>query len=345
MKTIVFLIGNLTNSGGTQRMLTLLCNMLIDEYKVIILVHQPGESFFELNKEVKVIELKKGLLKFNLQIYRILKESKAGFYINLDSNSVMLNGFLLPKKTKLIAWEHFSLENNYRKWLFTLSRMYAVKRAHKFILLSNFEVKLWNKKYNLNLSKAVVINNPITIDKEKITVKDNWSNKNVLAIGNDIHIKGLDILLKAWVDVDTSAKLTIVGLPDNQKEELIRLFKTYSLQNVEIKGRSANISEYYEQATLFVLSSRKEATPLVLIESQAFGTPIVYFDNLSSVYEMIGDSGLAVSALKKEHGLSKAINSILENKSQYEIYQGLSLKNSEYFSKDVFKTMWTNIFN
>jgi len=43
---LTFLIGNLSNSGGTQRMLTLLCNELIDDFEITILVHKDGESFF-----------------------------------------------------------------------------------------------------------------------------------------------------------------------------------------------------------------------------------------------------------------------------------------------------------
>lgn len=46
MKTLAFLISNLSNSGGTQRMLSLLCNELIDDFEITILVHKDGESFF-----------------------------------------------------------------------------------------------------------------------------------------------------------------------------------------------------------------------------------------------------------------------------------------------------------
>ena len=147
MKTISFLIGNLSNSGGTQRMLTLLCNELIEKFTIIVFIHQEGCSFFELDERVKIVVLKGNLIQHNFQIYRCLKSTNTKYYINLDSNSVLLNGFLLPSFTKLIVWEHFSLEHNFQKWLFTLSRMYAAYRTSALVVLSNFEKELWNNRY------------------------------------------------------------------------------------------------------------------------------------------------------------------------------------------------------
>jgi len=62
---LTFLIGNLSNSGGTQRMLTLLCNELIDDFEITILIHKDGKSFFPLNKKIQIEVLKGNLLQKN----------------------------------------------------------------------------------------------------------------------------------------------------------------------------------------------------------------------------------------------------------------------------------------
>lgn len=100
MKTLAFLISNLSNSGGTQRMLSLLCNELVGDYKIVVITSEIGDSiFYPLDKNVEICNLsndKMGLLKRNFEIYKILKKVECDYYINIDSNSTLFNGFLLP---------------------------------------------------------------------------------------------------------------------------------------------------------------------------------------------------------------------------------------------------------
>ena len=65
-----------------------------------------------------------------------LSSEEIDFYINLDSNSILFNGFILPRKTKLILWEHFSLGTNFNKLIFKVSRFYAVLKCFKIIVLN-----------------------------------------------------------------------------------------------------------------------------------------------------------------------------------------------------------------
>jgi hypothetical protein len=53
---LAFLIANLSNSGGTQRILTHLCNLLINEFNIIVLVNEEGKPFFPLNQKVKIMK-------------------------------------------------------------------------------------------------------------------------------------------------------------------------------------------------------------------------------------------------------------------------------------------------
>lgn len=339
---ILFYIGTLSASGGTQRMLCLLCNLLIDYFDITILVHKSGDSFFDLNENVKVIELNGNLLQKNIQIYKILKKTKSKYYINLDSNSVLFNGFFLPSFTKLIIWEHFSIQNNYKKWLFTLSRKYAVWRAYKFILLTENEVKLWNEKYELSKNKCTVILNPLTIPIENINTSNKFDYKTILAIGNNINVKGFDLLIEAWKQIETDWKLKIVGLSEVEINELQTLINESNIENVTLFPRS-DIETFYKQSSVFVLSSRKEAAPLVLIESQSYGIPIIAFDHLESVKEILNDSGIIADFSNPINSLIKKINAITLDKNLYNEYHLKSLENAKLFSLDSFKEKWMNV--
>lgn len=61
---IAFLIHNLSNSGGTQRMLCTLCNLLVDKFSIIILVNQGGKSFYNLDARVKSLIYQKKKVVF-----------------------------------------------------------------------------------------------------------------------------------------------------------------------------------------------------------------------------------------------------------------------------------------
>ena len=54
MKNITFLINNLSSSGGTQRVLTSLANLLVEKYNITILVFDNKKPFFRIKSEIKI---------------------------------------------------------------------------------------------------------------------------------------------------------------------------------------------------------------------------------------------------------------------------------------------------
>lgn len=344
---IAFLIHNLSNSGGTQRMLCTLCNLLVNQFNITILVHQDGESFYSLDNRINILDLSKtkgGILKKNIKIYKFFKENNISFYINLDSNSILFNGYFLPRNTKLILWEHFSLENNYNKFIFKLSRFYAVLRCFKIIVLSKYELYSWEKYSKFSAKKLSLIYNPLTV--HAASVSTNFAAKKFLAIGNNITVKGFDILLEAWaLQENNDWSLQILGLSDSDIATLNHIIYEKKLLNIELFGRISNIEQFYQNATVFLLPSRKEATPLVLIESQAYGLPAIVFDHLPGVLELLNESGIIVNYEQKDLGFAAAINMIIKNPDYLKSLSRAAIINSSRFNTTNFKNAWVEIFN
>lgn len=344
-KNIAFLIANLSNSGGTQRILTHLCNLLIDEFNMIVMVNEEGKPFFPLHKQVKIINIndkKQNLLQRNLKLYHVLKEHKVDYYINLDTNSVIANSLFLPKYTQLICWEHFSLETNYKKLFFTISRLYATKRASKFVLLSNAETRLWQHYSPFIKQKINLIYNPVTVNNPSKN-ENRLSYKKFLAIGNNIEVKGFDILIEAWQQQKSNWILQIVGLSDSDIKHIQSVIDDKNLKNVEVYGKVKNIQDFYQNSSVFVLSSRKEATPLVLIESQAFGLPAIIFNHLSGAIELVDDSAIVIDYKMAADSLAKAMDKIAEDNDLYHQLSKNALLNAERFSEEKFKQQWLEI--
>jgi len=102
----------------------------------------------------------------------------------------------------------------------------------------------------------------------------------LLAAGRLVHQKGFDVLIRAFAILrrQRSARLLIAGDgPDLDK--LRRLARTEGCaDDVDFAGYVGELQEPMQRASLFVLPSRWEGLPGVLIESLALGTPVVATD-------------------------------------------------------------------
>jgi len=354
LRNTCFFINTLNAAGGTQRVLTTLANLLVKNYNVSIIVLDEREPFFNLNKDVNLERIIidssnkiSSLFELNIKIYRFLKLIQCDYYISLDSNSVLMQGFFLPKKTKLIVWEHFSLSKNFNKIFYRLSRYYASKRAYRFVLLSKQEIRDWTKQYKIPVSKTKLIYNPITIEEiHGRNEMDLYANKKVLAIGNNIYVKGFDMLLLAWSLLDEKGwTLEIVGLSKEELDKAKKIVHNYQFKNeVILSGKITNITAKYIASSIYCLSSRMEATPLVLIESQFIGLPAIIFDNCEGPIELLKDSGIVVK-YKNVIKYKEAIESLINSKKLYNKYSQNAKKNSLRFSKVEFYNKWKEILN
>ena len=107
--------------------------------------------------------------------------------------------------------------------------------------------------------------------------------------------------------------IKIIGLPDLEKEKLSDMIKAKKISRINIFGRTSDIISEYEKTSLFILSSRMEATPLVLIESQVFGIPVISFNHISSVSEVAKDSVLYADFSDPVNSLKEKIESMINS--------------------------------
>lgn len=132
--------------------------------------------------------------------------------------------------------------------------------------------------FNIKKEKLVKINNPVDFDfiNEKLgisikpeTFKDDY--KNVVAIGNLSSRKGFDNLLKVFTHLkEEKIKLHIIG-EGRDRESLHQMKTDLNLENVIFHGQQKNPYQFLKFADLFILSSRYEGFPNVLLEAGACG--------------------------------------------------------------------------
>jgi glycosyltransferase involved in cell wall biosynthesis len=116
----------------------------------------------------------------------------------------------------------------------------------------------------------------------------------VIAAGRLVPQKGFDMLVPAWAPVarrhpDWRLRIYGGGRPF-RFHALRRIVFEHELYNeVLLMGRTERLGEEMARASLFVLSSRFEGLPMVIIEAMSKGLPVVAFDCPTGPREMIDD--------------------------------------------------------
>jgi len=111
----------------------------------------------------------------------------------------------------------------------------------------------------------------------------------VLAIGQFIHRKGFDVLLRAAKDVSPDTGIYIVG--GEATEEYLKLREELTLTNVHFLGfqKKERLAQYYKAADLFVLPTREDIWGLVINEALAYGLPTITTQRCVAGLELIED--------------------------------------------------------
>lgn len=111
----------------------------------------------------------------------------------------------------------------------------------------------------------------------------------ILSIGQFIHRKGFDVLLKAAAKLDPDTGIYIVG--GEPTEEYLQLAKELGLKNVHFLGfmKKETLTKYYQAADLFVLPTREDIWGLVINEAMAYGLPVVTTDKCVAGLELVED--------------------------------------------------------
>ena len=181
----------------------------------------------------------------------------------------------------VIAWMHNSYDALFEKenpYLPGLKSFFAneMRRLDGIVVLSKSDEELFRK--NLGL-ESVTIYNPLTLEPRG---RASLGYKKFLAIGRfSPKHKGFDLLIKAFAVFarqNSDWTLEIVG----EGEEGI-IYRQLIIENklekrVKICPFTKDIQRHYAWASAYVLSSRWEGQPLVLVEAMAHGLPIVSSD-------------------------------------------------------------------
>ena len=210
------------------------------------------------------------------------------YKIHDASRKILEAHFSKHKKLQYCRRGFWRLADCWRTW----REERIVRHYDRFVVLTGEDKELWG-----NMPNICVIPNARTFNSEQ---KAELTQKRVLAIGRLDYQKGFDRLIEIWGKVQGALRfaqaqaeqggqevqgvqrvqgwqLNIVG-DGLLREELQRQIERLGLQDtVHILPPTSDIKSVYLRSSILVMTSRYEGLPMVLIEAQTYGLPIVAY--------------------------------------------------------------------
>lgn len=357
MKKICFLSGDMSRSGGTERVLAIIANELckkedLFEIHILSTVNENMTSFFPLDKRIKqsrilndkALNFKKQYFKVVKGIRNYVKKNNIDVFIDVE---VISSIFSIPAtrftSTKHIAWEHFNFYENNGSSLRTLARKIDAKCSDYIITLTEEDKNNYLKNLKIK-GKIDYIYNPM----ESVEIKNcNINSKQIVSVGRLTYQKGFDILCDVAKDVlskNPDYKWIILG-DGEDKEKLQSKIKEYNLQDrLILKGKVSNVEDYYENSALYVMTSRFEGLPMTLLEAKNHKLPIVSFDCPTGPSEIIRNNvnGYLVKANDIKE-MSNKVNSVLQDDKKLKEFSDKAELDIDKFNINSIIDKWTSL--
>lgn len=353
---VCFTICALSSSGGTERVSTIIANQLATCGYNITFVSEFGnkEPYFPLNKKIKLFRIIRNKMEHKMRhipgyvqyrYQKILRQQKIDVVIDVGTLMAEISAEACCKLgIKLISWDHFNftcMQNDTRmKNVMQLMHKYS----SQLVVLTKDDRQMYLENTNFKPEFITQIYNPLSLNIFEFTPHN---NNKVLAVGRFMPQKGFDILLKIWAKVESQISdwsLDIIGDDGSDEAGLHGIKESLNLQRVSLLPATKDIITKYREASIYVLSSRFEGFPMVLLEATAMSLPIVAFNCKTGPSEIVtnGQNGYLVEQNDLDDFVHKLINLMKDG----ELRQNMGRKSfeiSKRFTMESVLPQWQNL--
>ena len=226
-----------------------------------------------------------------------------------------------------------------------LHEKYVENKDYKIVtVLTEADRKLTIGK----LDNVVVLPNPLTFN-----TSGNIDNKKcvILAAGrlSAWHYKGFDLLINAWGKVakkHPNWTLRIAGTGSIESQRFLKevAAKTGIDKQIDFLGFCDNMLPQYQEASIFVLSSRYEGFGMVLIEAMSQGCAPIACDYKGRQRDIIRNEEEGICCnVEDVNGLSDAIEKMISDDNYRHSVQRKAIARSKDFSLDHIMDGWAEI--
>lgn len=357
MKKIALVKWILDDSGGGERVAVSLANELTKKYEVhlIGITTKQSDLFFEINSQVKYsnffdhrVRLSKNVLKISkmLKKYFLDNEIEVAFGIGIFAN-IFLSLSGIGISTKVVLCDHTNSITANRELSQKVQRYVGTKLADKIITLTQEDRKNYIRKYGISENKIAYIYN--WKENRLSNIPYNDESTKIVTVGRFDYQKGYEYLIQV-------AKKVLAKMPDwtweiygsgkqDEVERIRDLITENDLQDkLVIKGLEKNQDVIYGDKGIYVMTSRYEGLPLVLLEAQQYNLPIVSFRCPTGPNEIVEDgvNGYLIDCYDTDK-MSERLLELMKDSNLRSSFAKHAKDNMDKFDKDKIIQQWIDL--
>ena len=301
---VLFILPTL-HAGGAERVLITLMNFLNREQfePVFVAINNEGPLRNLISKDIQFHSLdgKKVSLSF-LNLYKKLKEIRPDIVVSTMAHVNFMALLIKPffKKTKFVVREAVTPSYFSQKYLFKpfIIRMaYRVLYPYADLVISPAQMIIDEFKKDLGLAcnNHALLYNPVNTaniwlqkDEKDSLSELRKSAVHFVASGRLHPQKGFDRLIQSLpqLRLEYDWKISILG-EGEERNTLENLINDLGLsKHVHLLGLQDTPWPFYAYADCFLLPSRFEGLPNVVLESLACGTPVIAMRSAGGIMEI-----------------------------------------------------------
>ncbi len=350
---VVFLMDQLYLHGGAERILSQKMNYLIAHfgYEVhLVTSEQRGKkAVYELHQELQWHDL-------GIDYHRERSYFSPANLIKVFRHFFKLNAVIGRIKPDVIISVSYSPEQFFLPYIqrdipkfkeFHSSRFghapterirkleLAFEKYQKLIVLNADEVPFFPAH------NTVVIPNFTTFAPAASTPKNNI----VIAAGRIAPVKQFDTLIKIWGRLHTGFpdwQLHIYGDGDEKlRAELQKLIGSLGIGNAQLLPATNAIGDKLQSAAIYAMTSATECFPMVLLEAQACGLPIISYDCPTGPRHIIHNNtdGMLVPPGDSE-AFVRALRSLMQDNAARQAMGERAMSSVGQFSQQAVMEQW-----
>lgn len=358
MKKIAIVRYNLSKIGGAEKVAINMANELSRFYDVklvSILLDENGFINYDINSNVELVNFFKGdirirtaILKLTSKLREYIKKEKIEVIFSIAPlTNIMIKLATIGLKVKIVFCDHHSLEfqdGRSRK----IQRYIGAKFFDKVITLTEEDRLKYSQQYNIPITKVDSIYNWID-EVNSNNIKYDKLAKKIVTVGRFHNQKGYDYLAEVAIKVLSKHpewQWDIYGSGDKIIENALnrKLVQGGVLSQVNFKGNVKGTENIYPNHSIYVMTSRYEGLPLVLLEAQQYNLPIVSFSCPTGPNEIVeeGVNGYLVECYDTDK-LSEKLLELMEDEVLRQSFSEHAKDNMDKFNKDKILKQWLEL--